>query len=141
MPPVQAVVEDDYVVRTGPKSSLDGEGPLEFEVISSGNDWLDLSECYLNIKWKIRKHDGSQLKYWNTAREHNPPDMYNQPVNLALHSMIRQVDLIMNERLVYSSGDNYPYRAYVTTLSSYSEKSKKTWLRQLEGWYWDDVTE
>ena len=141
VPPVQAVVEDDYVVRTGPKSSLDGEGPLEFEVISSGNDWLDLSECYLNIKWKIRKHDGSQLKYWNTAREHNPPDMYNQPVNLALHSMFRQVDLTMNERLVYSSGDNYPYRAYVTTLSSYSEKSKKTWLRQLEGWYWDDAAE
>ena len=124
-----------------PKSSLDGEGPLEFEVISSGNDWLDLSECYLNIKWKIRKHDRSQLKYWNTAREHNPPDMYNQPVNLALHSMFRQVDLIMNERLVYSLGDNYPNRAYVTTLSSYSEKSKKTWLCQLEGWYWDDATE
>ena len=138
--PMQAVVEDDYVVRTGPKFSLDGVGPMEFEVISSGNDWLDLSECYLNIKLKIRKHDGSQLKYWNTAGEHNPPDMYNQPVNLVLHSMFRQADLIMNEWLVYSSSENYPYWAYMTT-SSYSAKSKKTWLCQLEGWYWDDATE
>ena len=140
MPLVQAGIIDDYVVRTGPKSTPDGDGPLEFELISSGDDWLDLSECYLNIQWKIRKGDGSNLHYFETNGD-QAADVTCQPVNLALHSMFRQVDLIMNERLVYSSGDNYPYRAYLTTMSNYSRPAKNSWLRQLEGFYYDDSGE
>ena len=139
MPPIQSSIIDDYVVSTGLKATPEGDNPLEFELISSGTDWLDLSECYLNIKWKIRKHDGTKFTYFGTdGTTANDPDLHQQPCNLALHSMFRQVDLIMNERLVYSSGDNYPYRAYLTTLSNYSEPAKKTWLQSLEGWYWDD---
>ena len=47
----------------------------------------------------------------------------------------------MNEKLIYSSGENYPYRAYLTTISNYSSPAKKTWLRQFEGFYWDESGE
>ena len=140
MPPIQSAIVDDYTIRTGPKSTPDGEGPLEFELISSGDDWLDLSECYLNIQWKIRKGDGTNLTYFETNGD-QAAGITCQPVNLALHSMFRQVDLIMNEKLIYSSGENYPYRAYLTTISNYSNPAKKTWLRQFEGFYWDDAGE
>ena len=140
MPPIQSAIVDDYTIRTGPKSTPDGEGPLEFELISSGDDWLDLSECYLNIQWKIRKGDGTNLTYFETNGD-QAAGITCQPVNLALHSMFRQVDLIMNEKLIYSLGENYPYRAYLTTISNYSNPAKKTWLRQFEGFYWDDAGE
>ena len=43
VPPTQVTVLEDYVMTTGPKSSLDGGGPLEFEITASGEDYLDLS--------------------------------------------------------------------------------------------------
>ena len=55
-----------------------------------------------------------------------------------LHSMFRQVDFALNDTLVTSSNDTYPYRAYMTTMLSYGEGSKKTFLEYLEYFYWDD---
>ena len=95
MPPIQAGIIDDYVVRTGPKSTPDGDGPLEFELISSGDDWLDLSECCLNIQWKIRKGGGYNLHYFEDNGKETA-DVTCQLVNMALYSMFRQIDLTMN---------------------------------------------
>ena len=48
--------------------------------------------------------------------------------------MFFQVDLQLNDTLVGTSGDNYPYKSYITTLLSYSEDSKETFLKDLEGY-------
>ena len=61
------------------------------------------------------------------------------PVNLLFHSLFRQVDLTMNDVLVSTSWDTYPYRAYITTMLSYGKATKDTWLRHLEGWRTDDA--
>ena len=141
VPPTQVAITDDYVVSTGPKSALDSQGPLEFEFASSGDDYLDLGECYLKIKFKIRNQDGSKLTYYAADNETHGAQMPCQPVNLMLHSMFKQVDVIMNETRVSSSNDTYAYRAYLTTLLSYSHDAKLTWLQALEGWWWDDAGE
>ena len=60
------------------------------------------------------------------------------PVNLLFHSLFRQLDLVMNDALVATSGDTYPYRAYLTTLLSYGRDAKETWLNRLEGWCTDE---
>ena len=44
----------------------------------------------------------------------------------------------MNDALVATSGDTYPYRAYLTTLLSYGRDAKETWLNRLEGWCTDE---
>ena len=44
----------------------------------------------------------------------------------------------MNNALVATSGDTYPYRAYLTTLLSYGRDAKETWLNHLEGWWMDE---
>ena len=146
VPPTQVTVLEDYVMTTGPKSSLDGGGPLEFEITASGEDYLDLSRCYLKIKFKVVNEDGTSMNSWvhkadgNTYKynmEHK--SQFNTvPVNLMLHSMFRQVDFSLNDTLVTSSNDTYPFRAYLTTMLSYGEGAKKTFLEYLEYFYWDD---
>ena len=146
VPPTQVTILEDYVVATGPKSSLDGGGPLEFEITASGEDYLDLSKCYLKIKFKIMNEDGTRLDSWAYQADTTtyPMNMEHKtqfdtvPVNLMLHSMFRQVDFTLNDTLVTSSNDTYPYRAYLTTMLSYGEGPKKTFLEYLEYFYWDD---
>ena len=54
------------------------------------------------------------------------------PVSLLLDFLFGQVGLVMNNVLVATSGDTFPYRAYLTTLLSYG--ANETWLKLLEVW-------
>ena len=138
IPPIQVGIIDDYIVSTGPKSALSGSGPLEFELTASGDDYLDLSQCYLSLKCKVTNGDGSNIRTKVTSTDGTTTSAGDQasigPVNLVLHSLFRQVDVTFNDTLVSTSGDTYPYRAYITTLLSYGNDVKKTWLKRLEGW-------
>ena len=72
VPPLQIGVIDDYLVRTGPKSGAESGGPLEFLIPASGDDNLDLSHCYLNLKCRVLKDDDTAietLKTDNTVSE------------------------------------------------------------------------
>ena len=145
VPPTQVAIVDDYVVSTGTKSSLDGTGPLEFEITASGEDYLDLSQCYLKLKVQVLNENGSYLNSYHadagegdTPADEPGPQHSVVPVNLMLHSLFRQVEFSMNDTLVTSSNDTYPYRAYLETLLSYGAEAKKCWLKHLEGWTWDD---
>ena len=44
---------------------------------------------------------------------------------------------MVNDALVATSGDTYPYKAYLTMLLSYGCYAKETWLKHLEGWWTD----
>ena len=102
----------------------------------SDDDYLDLSHCYLYLKCRVLKDDGTAketLKTDNTTSE----DSSVAPVNLLFHSLFRQLDLVMNDALVATSGDPYPYRSYLTTLLCYGSDAEETWLNCLEGWCTD----
>ena len=146
VPPMQVTVQEDYMLSTRPKSSLEDGGPLKFEITASGEDNLDLSRCYLKLRFKVMNDDGTKLDSWayNADSDTYPLNMEHKtqlnmvPANLMLLSMFRQVDFALNDTLVTSSNDTYPYGAYMTTMSSYGEGSKKTFLEYLEHFYWDD---
>ena len=132
VPPLQIGVVDDYLVRTGPKSGPESGGPLEFHISASGDDYLDLSHCYLYLTCRVTAADGSPIE---TTKQDGSPGQHGKvaPANLLFHSLFRQVDLVMNDVLVATSGDTYPYRAYLTTLLSYGRAAKEGWLARLEG--------
>ena len=137
VPPLQIGVVNDCLVRTSPKSGPESGGPLEFLILASGDDYLNLSHCYLYLKCRVLKDNGSPIESLK-ADATRGEDSSVGPVNLLFHSIFRQVDLVMNDALVASSGNTYPSRAYLTTLLSYGCDAKETWLRHLEGWYTDE---
>ncbi|GBN39472.1 hypothetical protein AVEN_51774-1, partial [Araneus ventricosus] len=78
-------------------------------------------------KAKITKSDGAPL----------PNNEPVAPVNLYLHSLFSQVDVSLNDRIISSASNTYPYRAYLETLFNYGEDAKKS-LLSCEAFFKDD---
>ena len=62
MLPLQIGMVNVYLVQTSPKLGPDGGGPLEFQILSSGDDYQDLSHCYLYLKCQVLKANGLPIK-------------------------------------------------------------------------------
>ena len=139
VPPLQVGILEDYLVRTGPKSSPDSGRPLEFHIPANGDDYLDLSQCYMYLKCHVLRGEGTPIETTKGDPETPGSQAKVGPVNLLFHSLFRQVDLTMNDILVSTSGGAYPYRAYITTMLSYGKSAKESWLRYLEGWQTDEA--
>ena len=137
IPMTQTVVDGEYSVSTGPKSSLDSQAPMEFEIEASGDDYLDLSETYLRLLLVIRNHDDTPIELVTASGEPGSQRDVG-PVNLPLHSFFSQVELILNDTLVSSSNNTYAYRAMLSSLLSYSISVKVTWLGATEGFRVDE---
>ena len=48
--------------------------------------------------------------------------------NLLLHNLFSQVDVFLNDKLIFSSSNTYAYRAYLETLMNYGTEAKESQL-------------
>ncbi|XP_035232357.1 uncharacterized protein F54H12.2-like [Stegodyphus dumicola] len=118
LPGTQAATQSGQWVQFPPLPNVFDVSPVEFHISGSGEDYIDLSQTQLYVRAKIIKTDGSPLD----------KDASIGPVNLFLHSLFSQVDVTLNERLVSSSSNTYPYRAYIETLLNHGYDSKTSKL-------------
>jgi hypothetical protein len=118
VPPTQTSVESGSFVEYHPISSLTDGGPIEFEVSSTGTDYIDYANSYLYVRAKITKSNGTNLADTDKVG----------PVNNFLHSLFSQVDVTLNGTMITNSTNTYPYRAYIETLLSYGPPAKKSHL-------------
>ncbi|XP_069138860.1 uncharacterized protein F54H12.2-like [Argopecten irradians] len=122
-PPTQTSVEDGYCYQIGTVTSVTDGGPYVFEISGAGDDYLDLTNTSIYVKAKIIKADGTNLTDQNVA-----------PVNLWLHSLFSNVSVCLNEKVVSSSNNMYPFRANLETLLSYGPAAKESQLTSAM-WY------
>ncbi|XP_035231361.1 uncharacterized protein F54H12.2-like [Stegodyphus dumicola] len=101
--PTQTVIERGQWVQFHPLSNASDGGPIEFHVSGTREDYLDLSQTQLFLKVKVVISDGSLLKDGE------------------------KVDVTLNERLISSSNNTYPYRAILEKLlnHNYDEKTSQ----------------
>ena len=138
LPNTQVVIVDEYTIETGPTSTLDTKAPLEFELAASGDDYLDLNELLLFLTIKLKNSDNTPIEF----KDANGQAGFQRdvgPSNLPAHAIFSQVELIMNDVLVSSSNNTYPYRATLATLLSYSKAVKEGWLRDTQGLRVDEL--
>jgi hypothetical protein len=92
--------------------------PIEFEIKGQGDEYLDLSQSYLQVVCKFTKGDGTDLTGANST---------STPVNNILHSLFSEIDVSLNGKVVTPGTDTYPYKAYLektlVVLSGYPENS------------------
>ena len=139
VPPTQTAITSSQWVEHRPITSLTDTGPIEFAITGSGEEYIDLSETYLQVTAKIVQPTGGSLQ--QTAGENGTvtgADAGVGPVNLWPHSLFSQVDVSLNERLVTPSMNTYPYRAYLETLLSYGPAAKESYLSAAL-WYKDSA--
>ena len=125
-PPTQGAYEKVQWVDYRPVSQLKEYAPVEFVIPASGSQYLNLNQTYLSVKVKVVAPDGSAL---------NIDDKVGS-VNLTLHSLWNQVDVLVQQKLISSSTNNYAYKALMETLLSYDTNTKNSRL-QTEGFYKD----
>ncbi|XP_022088653.1 uncharacterized protein F54H12.2-like [Acanthaster planci] len=82
------------------------------------SDYLDLAHTLINVKVKVVNINGADLGEGVPVA----------PVNLLLHSLFSEVDVTLNDKLVSSSSNAYPYRALLETLLTYGPPAKASQL-------------
>ena len=144
VPPTQTAIESSQWIEHRPLTSLSAGAPVEFVITGSGEEYIDLSETYLQVTAQITKSNNGDLVTKNAAGA-DGADVGIGPVNNWLHSLFSQVDVSLNERLVTPSTNTYPYRAYLETLltygpaAKYSQLTGSLWYKDKAG-YMDSVT-
>ena len=57
-----------------PVNDFTSQGVIQFSIPGTGNNYLDLSRTYLNIRCKILKKDNSRLTSWHDKTEERAAD-------------------------------------------------------------------
>ena len=125
-PATETAYEKIQWVDYAPVSQLKEGAPVEFVIPPSGSQYINLKQTYLQVKIKVVKGDGTELKIEDQVA----------PVNLIMHSLWNQIDCMVQQKLISPSTNNYHYRAMIETLLSYDSNAKGTQL-QAEGYYKD----
>ena len=126
IPPTQTSIEHGQWIEHHPIASLTDNGPIEFLISGSGDEYIDFANTQIYVRAKITKEDGSNVDAGAKVA----------PANLWLHTMFSQVDVSLNEKLISPSTNTYPYRAYLETLLSYGGEAKRGHLTSAL-WYKD----
>ena len=128
--PVEEKVPQVMYVDVLPISTISENAPIEFLVPGSGAQYISLADTKLYVKCHIVQGDGSPLPSIPINPEELVPDAARVgPVNNFLHSLWRQPDVFWGDRLVSSSGLNYPYKSYIDVLLNNDTGAKQSQLQ------------
>ena len=121
--PVTSIAFNKSVVRElQPITALDSQGPYTFRVFSD-NQFYDLSRTYLYMETKIEKKTfaGGWIPITYIGS-----DAHVSVANNFGNSFIKRLDIRINGTEVFSSGNNYAYRAYINHELFSSDQTRRT---------------
>lgn len=120
VPPTMTSMMESQWRDFHPIASLDSyTAPIEFLVPPHSENFTDLSQSYLYVKFRVLRANGENLE----------DDKNVSTANNFLHSMFSSIDMYLNNKPVSHNMDTYPYRAYLENLFSYGNEIKKSQLR------------
>lgn len=127
VPPTNIALEESKWMEYYPISStLQSEtAPIEFDIQGQGDEYIDLSQTYVQIVCKFTKDDGTALTGANTSVT---------PVNNIIHSLFSEIDVTLNGKIITPGTDTYPYKAYLEKLLSYRPKTLETQMKACSLW-------
>lgn len=106
VPPTNIALQESNWMEYYPvASTLNSDtAPIEFDIQGEGDEFIDLSQTYLQVVCKFTKGDGSNLTGLNSN---------STPVNNILHSLFTEIDVTLNGKIISPGTDTYPYKAYL----------------------------
>ena len=96
-PPHNTAIDKVQWVEYRPTSQLGQGAPLEFLIPSAGSQYVDMSRTYLHVKLRITTHNGTSLDAKDVVA----------PINLTLHSIFSQIDVLLQQKLVSNSSHQF----------------------------------
>ena len=120
-PPVDKSITKEYWVEFNPIATITDSSVIEFNIPGASVDYIILSKTRLHVKYRITD-ENSEPTTDERDLNGNPTSDSDQvgPVNLTLHSIFRQIELSLNQKIVSPNiGVNYPYKAMTDMLLRY----------------------
>ena len=103
------------------------DGPLEFNIPTSGGLYTDLSDSYVEVQCKVKLANGNPLDAAAANINVVPGDNF-------FHSLFSSVSVKFNNSVVEYEG-NYPWRAYLENLLHTSADHKEELMMATDGWF------
>ena len=126
-PRIESSVEEVQYINFGPRNGISEGSIIEFVIPGTSAEYIDLKRTRLKVKARIVMSDGTPIK----------PDNQVGLVNLSLSSLFRQVDVLLQDKIVSSEINIcYPYKALIDVLLHYGFDLKEGEL-QSELYYKD----
>ena len=117
-PPTDKSIIKEYWVDYNPIAAISEGRVIEFSVPGTSVDYISLGKSKLYVKYIITDEEGDKIT--DERDIHGAPTANNDqvaPVNFTLHSIFRQIDLSLNQKLISPDvGVNYPYKALIDLL-------------------------
>ena len=123
---LESSTEKEYDRDISPLSAIHVGAPIEFLIPGTGIFYVSLRDSYFDLQCAIYLPDGGNL----------PNDATVGPVNLLPHALFSNIELHLNGKQVTEPTNHYPYRAFLETLTNYSQ-DVLTNRMILEGWTMD----
>ena len=100
VPPTQTLVEKSSWLQYSPISALSNDSAIDFVISNNSMEYLDLSQTLLSLKVSL--------------------------VTSAQLDQSEATKVYLNKKHASSSGNLYPYRAYIESLLSYGNSAKNS---------------
>jgi hypothetical protein len=124
VPSTQNTVLRTYKTEYRPINSLDSRSWIEFVIPTALDEYVDLAETDFNlsISLDLLKPNVAAADWDNIA-----------PVNNLLHSIFEEVDLVIGDKHLTRSLQDYPFVSYFRALTGFSQDAKKSFMIS-QGW-------
>lgn len=118
-----------------PSSAISDLSPIVFDISGqNGMEYINLQKCQMYVKLRVLHADNIKLEDNESVA----------PVNLLLQSLFSQIDVSIQGKLLSSTSEYHPYKAFIQSLLRYgsdakqSQLSSQLWLKDSPSQY-DDV--
>jgi len=137
MPPLMMSEEESYLMKIHPVSSTQNEAPIIYEFEVDDNHYVDMSQTYHYVTFKIMKGD---RRTEITATGNNNTIANEErvcPINYFGNTAFSNVELYLNNELIESSNNLYPYKSYIKAFLSNSRDEKDN--QMAASFYYEDT--
>ena len=112
-PPIEKSIRKLEWIEFRPVGQISTGSTIEFNINSTGSDYINLRKSRLQLRCKIVKLDGTDVTQVSNVV------VTTAPVNLTLSALWRQVDILLQNKIISPDiGTAYPYKALLDVLSS-----------------------
>ena len=122
-------IQRSYVVDHYPVSTLSSDGPIEFSIPGSSEDYINVGNTKLYVRFKVVHADGSDLDQTTDIVGLN---------NLAIATLFSNGSLHLGDTQIEGGSSDYPYRAYFQTVMQFTPDAQKSTMPVM-GWYKDQA--
>ena len=106
LPPSDTAFQSREWIEYRSSNQVTSNSVIDFNIPPQSSAYIDLKHSVLNVKLRLTQADGNPVN----------EDIVAGLINLPLHTIFRQVDLMFQQTPLSNIGSNYAYKSYIDTI-------------------------